>query len=240
MFQGTQKEWRRLLQKHLDLFDPEDFSDSIIGDIAWSPLNDDGESPESDDQMKQSGERLSFQVRPANLFYALLLLILLLGTATALLLAIGSGGGMRWLIAIVAASPVAGYGIYGFIHSIIAIDPPIVFNQKENYYRNPSDCDQFDGEQIDTPLDEIIGVQYLTKVSSDEGRYGTEYFYCYELNLILKNGNRIHFKNFSNIEKLQEYGSTITAFLSIPLLDGVIETPCEAEVSKLMEEIQEI
>lgn len=87
----------------------------------------------------------------------------------------------------------------------------IVFDRQTGRFRK--------GRSIDTALEEIHAIQLIPELcSTNDGSY-----YSYELNLVLRNGGRIHVVDHGDKKKLRQDAQLLSEFLGRPVWDGILD-----------------
>ncbi len=97
---------------------------------------------------------------------------------------------------------------------------PIVFNRRKGYFwkgwRSPDEV--FDKGRIRhfAPLDDIHAIQLLAEYCP-----GKRPYFSYELNVVLKDGRRIHVVDHGDETRLREDAELLAAFLDKPIWDAI-------------------
>jgi hypothetical protein len=71
-------------------------------------------------------------------------------------------------------------------------------------------------EHASSNIDSIHAIQLIAKIIRGKNSY-----YCYELNLILKNAERINIISHSNKKRIRADAKTLSEFLAIPVWDAI-------------------
>lgn len=201
-------------------FDPSSLGDPVARLTEWGPcktgganfcthvLRDDG-----------SGRRLSF--RPtvgAIVFLALFVVAGCIMLVGAVFLAFASHTTVVGVIAF-------GLGglFFGSVGSYKLGDEtqPIVFDRAQGlYWKGWSVPQAGAGPRVE--LDSIHALQLISEYLKDtSGRKASERhsYYSYELNLVLKDGERINVVDHGNLSRLRQDSSALARFLGVPLWD---------------------
>lgn len=98
---------------------------------------------------------------------------------------------------------------------------PIVFDRNRGYFwkgrKDPQK--EFDKTKIKsfTELSEVYAIQLISEfVRGDKKSY-----YSYELNLVLKDGNRLNVVDHGSKDSIQADARTLAEFLKVPVWDGI-------------------
>jgi hypothetical protein len=98
---------------------------------------------------------------------------------------------------------------------------PIVFDKYQGCFwkgrKVPNGVSDSQGIKYFARLDEIHALQLI----SEYCRGNKSSYYSYELNLILKNGNRMNVVDHGNPEKLREDTQALSRFLGKPVWDAM-------------------
>jgi hypothetical protein len=115
-----------------------------------------------------------------------------------------------------------GFG-FGAIYMVYALRRPVVFDKGSGYFRKgykrveTSGC--AGGSKTCVSLDKIHAIQLLALLSS--GSKVT--YYCYQMNLVLHNGDRMNVIAHGNFRKIKADAEALGQFLNVPVWDGVSE-----------------
>ncbi len=203
------------------MFDPSSFNDPIAMQTKWTPAKGGGASFRTHKLVNINSYRMEFRVSAgAVVFY---LMFLLMGLSVMIIFSIAnfSANDKPPFIAIIMPLSV------GLVFTIIGAcmlyfgTAPIVFDKQKGFFwkgRKAPD-EVFDKTTIKhfTELENIHALQLI----SEYCRGNKSSYYSYELNLILKDGNRINVVDHGNQRKLKEDANTLSAFLEKPVWDAI-------------------
>lgn len=200
--------------------DPARFNDSLALEVDWTPARRGGSNFRTHKLMEVSTNRLEFRPSVGAILFSFVFF------------AVGAG-----------VLGVSLYGVYmqnfawedhnlfmsifGTIFSLAGLfmffqfAKPAVFDTMYGYYwkgRKKVDFGIGSGKpDIFTSLNQIHALQIIAEhVKSNKSSY-----YSYELNLVLKDGNRKNVVDHGNISRLREDAQKLSQFLNKPVWDGV-------------------
>jgi hypothetical protein len=202
-------------------FDPSQFSDPIALQTDWTPAKGGGASFRTHKLVEANFNRLEFRASPGALLFYFAFLLIGVGVMLAFSIALLSSGKfacnvetvMPLLLGLIFACVGAGMLYFG--------TTPIVFDKRGGYFwkgrKSPDEL--FDKKTLKnlTSLDEIYALQLIAEYC----RGNKSSFYSYELNLVLKSGQRVNVVDHGNPDKLREDAARISAFLEKPVWDAI-------------------
>jgi hypothetical protein len=218
---------RKLIEKLQSLgtlksaFDPSRFGDPIAMQTQWTPAKGGGTNFRTHKLVEVEINRLEFRASTgAKAFFAIFILMGL-GAMIAFPLA-GSGtaetsfdDGMLMPMAIGFVFVLAGCGMLYFGSA------PIVFDKFRNAFwkgrKGPDDV--ADRRQLKYCVD--LGNIHAIQLISEYCHSNKSSYYSYELNLVLKDGNRINVIDHGNLKRLREDAQTLSRFLGKPVWDAI-------------------
>ncbi len=208
-------------------FDPAALGDPIANQTSWTPVKGGGSSYRTRGLVKVKPHRFVF--RPsliAKVFYS-----------SFLLAGIGAD-----ILGISNANLLSGTFVFN-IHSIIPLSfgliftiagscllyfgtSPIVFDQSRGYFwKGRKDPDRsFNGKSRKnySGFDNIHALQIISEFCIHKSSSGSSsHYYSYELNLVLKDGNRINVVDHGDLNTLRKDAETLSQFLSKPVWDAI-------------------
>ena len=99
---------------------------------------------------------------------------------------------------------------------------PVVFDKNAGFFwkgfRQPSLVYSEKKRKNTVRLEEIYGLQIIKEIV-----YGKSSYTSYELNLVLKNSERINVVDHGNLRKIKEDAQKLSSFLGVPVLEEVME-----------------
>ena len=209
------------LSKSREPLDPSTFNDPVAETTDWMPLKGGGASFCTRRLTEAGAQRLEFKaVLGAKAFYLVFLftgigvLVLFAGT----LLEKGmSNFGLEdiFLLLFGCIFGTAGGCLYYFGTK------PIVFDKQNGYFwkgkREPRQVINIDSIKTLAKLDDIHALQLISEYcTSDDSSY-----YSYELNLILKDAERINVVDHGKLDKIREDAKKLADFLEKPVWDAI-------------------
>lgn len=198
--------------------DPAQFGDPIALQTGWKPIKGGGSKFRTFKLVKVNPDRMKFRTTIGAIVYALIFAL----PGTALLTFLipyvdRSSIDMGIILGLFLGLVFASLGWYLFFRQM----RPIVFDKQEGLFwmgRKPQ-AKMGTSESTDkyVRLEFIHALQIVAEYIS-----GKNSFYSYELNLVLKNGDRINLIDHGRRKKLTEDAEVLADFLGIPLWDGTI------------------
>lgn len=173
--------------------------------ISWEPLKKGGANFKTHNLVEVSPERLEYK---STLFYKIF---------TFMFLAIGLvGGGLifnqgMYIASIAFGVIFTGAGGFMFRESM----RPIVFDKSEGYFwkgkKSPRDVINMDAINTYADLDKIQAIQVIDElVKSNKSPYRS-----YEINLVLKSGERLNVVDYGNLKKIEQDLKTLKNYLGV-------------------------
>lgn len=210
-------------------FDPSRLNDPVAIRTAWTPLKRGGSNYRSHRLVRATPYRLEFRAAPEALLLNLVFIFGGFAAAVLMLYSRLAGGALRpdvetivpIVFSIVFGIVFAGSGLAMLYYSTI----PVVFDKMRGICWKgrggpPSSAGAFGRESLKTftDLGNIHALQIISELcSSRNGSY-----YSYELNLILKDGQRINVTDHGKLDKLRADAMTLAQFLGKPLWDATV------------------
>lgn len=198
-------------------FDPSQFGDPVAMKADWTPAKAGGVSFRTRRLVEVDPDRLEFRASMEWLLIVLLLLLGGMGMFIAYAAYLLSSGGVSFstlpqlLMSLLCALP---GGVLLYFSSI-----PIVFDKRNGFYwrgrRAPDEV--YDGYALRNAaaLREIHALQILSEYIGGETSYTS-----YELNLVLRDGERINVIDQAGRDKLRRDAATLADFLGVPVWDA--------------------
>lgn len=217
-----------LLQKLQELagrrgatFDPAGLNDPVALQTAWGPAKGGGANFRTHRLVTVDHSRLEFKATAGAVVFYLLFLLVGLGVTLgipAARLAAGDSLGlttdtlMPLLIGLLFALVGGAMLYYG--------TAPIVFDTRQGCFwkgrQGPEPVSDQSRLKNMTRLEEIHALQIISEYCSGKNSY-----YSYELNLVLKDGQRLNVVDHGNLARLREDANKLAQFLGRPLWDGL-------------------
>ncbi len=205
-------------QNSLNPFDPAQLGDPIAIQTDWRPIKGGGSNIRTYKLVKVNPYRMKFRTTSGAIIFALI--FALPGTALLTFLipnidwtSIDIGIVIGLFLGLVFAS----LGWYMFFRQM----RPFVFDKQEGFIwkgRKPAEMGTYETTAKYVWLESVHALQIIAEYMSGKGGG----YYSYELNLVLKNANRINIIDHGCRKKLTEDAAVLAEFLGIPLWDATI------------------
>jgi hypothetical protein len=204
-----------------DVFDPSRFDDPVASQTEWTPAKGGGASFRTHKIVQVDVNRLEFRGSlGAKVFYSIFFFAGLGLLAGFSIEKISSG---EFPLNADTIIPL----LMGFLFAIIGGcmfyfgTAPIVFDKYKRAFwkgrKTPEDIYNKNSLKYFTTLENIHALQLI----SEYCRGNKSSYYSYELNLVLKNGNRINVVDHGNPAKLREDTQILSTFLNKPIWDAI-------------------
>ncbi len=195
------------------------YADPAAAAVDWSPLKSGGTNFRTHKLIKTGLDRMEFRAAMgAKIFYLIFFLIglgLFAGFSIAEFQSEKFDLGMLLPIFVGLVFTLVGGGL--FYHGTL----PIVFDKKNGYFwKGRKSPDKVFSKSVIkhlAELDNIYALQLLSEHCS--GNESSSSYYSYELNLVLKTGERINVVDHGNANKLREDATILADFLDKPVWD---------------------
>jgi hypothetical protein len=210
------------LQNSQNPFDPAQFGDPIAVQTGWRPIKGGGSNIRTYKLVKVNPYRMEFKSTIGAIIFSLI--FALPGTGLLILLIPNvdcSSIDMGIVIGLLLGLVFASLGWYMFFRQM----RPFVFDKQEGFLwkgRKPqAEMRAYETTDKYVWLESVHALQIIAEyISGKNGGY-----YSYELNLVLKNGNRINIVDHGCRKKLAEDAEVLGEFLGVPVWDGTIGRP---------------
>jgi len=202
-------------------FDASRFNDPLAMQIQWTPVKPGGTNFRTHKLAMIDFNRMEFKTSiGARLFYSVFLLVGL-GVGIGFTIAAAKTGTpffeSDFIIPILfgLVFTIAG-GVLFYIGA-----KPVVFDKRSGYFwkcwKAPDKAFNPNAMEDYTKLSDIHALQLISEfIRGDKSSY-----HSYELNLVLKDGNRVNVVDHGNQVKLQEDARTLADFLGKPVWDAI-------------------
>lgn len=208
------------LDENLALFDPKNLNDDLALKVDWKPLERGGSTSNWRKLIKKNADILHFKVSASYYVFIAVLFFCLAGATGYLFFDMSSKG----------ISPFKEFNFYVvlfftmFSALLFFVMQPITFNKRVNLFwmgfKKPSNLQVKDKEVDACRLSEIHALQIIKEVCSYRSDSGTRYYNSYEINLVLKNLQRINVMDNADVIKIKTYAHEIANFLEVPVWDA--------------------
>lgn len=199
-------------------FDSAQFGDPIAVQTGWRPIKGGGSNIRTYKLVKVNPYRMKFISTIAAIIFSLI--FALPGTGLLILLIPNvdwSSIDMGIMIGLLLGLVFASLGWYMFFRQM----RPIVFDKQEGFIwkgRKPTEMRAYETTDKYVWLESIHALQIIAEYMS--GKNGG--YYSYELNLVLKNGNRINIVDHGKRKKLAQDAEVLAEFLGVPVWDATV------------------
>jgi hypothetical protein len=208
------------LKNSQNVFDPAQFGDPIATQTDWRPARGGGSNFRTYKLVKVNPYRVEFKTTIGAILFSLIFALPGIGLLIFLIpnvdwSSIASGIIIALLLGLIFAS----LGGYMFYSQML----PIVFDKQEGFFwkeRKPqAEILTNEATAKYVRLELVHALQIVAEYIS-----GKNSFYSYELNLVLKNGNRINVVDHGKRNNLAEDAGVLAEFLGIPVWDATIKS----------------
>jgi hypothetical protein len=224
---------RRQLAKYRDRMDNHTrFTDPIAQQISWEPLTPYGKMY-CTHRLRQNVGTLEFGPSPAALalvcFYAMLAAGILLIGLTVIRRRWSADDLAPCLMLATMCLVFAGLFAFRLIATWRFVAHPIVFDLTEGVLRESvwrdAETNQPCSDPEPIPLFDVYALQLLCEYRREPlPRGGMREYFSFELNLVLKDGQRVNIVDHGNYRALSEDAQTLAAALDVPLWDAWART----------------
>lgn len=205
----------------------EQFEDPIALTTQWTPAKSGGASFKTHKLIMDEFGALRYKMAIGNIIFSMI--FIMVGLATTV-------GGVYMLVKTIFLSANSSGNIdftflflilFGLMFSLPGAlmlyfsSAPIVFDKKIGYFwkgrTKPNNRENNGKIKYLAKLEEVHAIQLLSEyIRGDKSSY-----YSYELNLVLKNGNRVNVVDHGNEVKIREDAQTISEYLEIAVWDVI-------------------
>lgn len=208
-----------IVTKPADSFDPAEFNDPIATQISWSPLKGGGASFRTRRLVQADLDRLEFRPTVGAMLFGLLFCGMGLAALAGGLFMIFSRGDpiSATLMIFLIGSIFTAAGAF----MIRQFSTPIVFDGRSGYFwkgrRSPAEVVNPDEIKHCAKPEEIHALQLISEYChSDKNSY-----YSYELNLVLKSGERLNVFDHGHLKTARSDGEKLAEYLHVPLWHAI-------------------
>ncbi|MDF7798708.1 hypothetical protein P4C99_04495 [Pontiellaceae bacterium B1224] len=203
-----------------DSFDPAKFNDSLAVRIDWSPLKSGGANFRTRRLVQMDLDRMEFRPTMGAMLFGILFLILGIGAIGIGVFMIVSGAEVpipAAFMLFLTGSVFSAAGAFMVRH----FSSPVVFDGRSGYFwkgrQTPMEVMNRDELKCFSELDNIHALQLISEFCrSDKNSY-----LSYELNLVLKSGDRLNVFDHGHLHHARADADKLAQFLGLPLWDAV-------------------
>lgn len=180
-------------------------NDPIADSLSWEPLKKGGANFKTHNLMKTGPERLEY--KPTTFYRIMPYIFIVIGLVAGGIIfsRVSYIGGLAFGLIFMGAG------------SLIArqANKPIVFDKSEGYFwkgkLSPRDVLNMSEIKTYANLDDIAALQVIDEVvRSDKSTY-----HSYEINLVLKNGERLNVVDYGNLKAIEQDLQTLKGYLNV-------------------------
>lgn len=199
-----------------------DYSDDPVSKITrWCPANKGGANFLTQTLVEVSSSRIEFRATAGAKLFSLCFIVMGIGAAYVFLAKFISTGDFGYNIQTIFAS-IAGtvFVLLGaFFYYLFTI--PVVFDKHKGVFwknrKSPSKLTNKRFLERSTELNNIHAIQLIAEcVEDSDGDYSS-----YEMNLVMKNGDRINVVDHGDDKQLKEDANKLSLFLRKPVWDAI-------------------
>lgn len=202
-------------------FDPSVFNDPLAMQIQWGPLKGGGSNFRTHKLVSITPSRIQFRTAPEAMVFNLVFLFVGLGMLAGLsaphFLSEQAALNGQTVLPLIVAAVFSCVGIMLCCRATL----PIVFDRTNGYFwkgrKAPEEVLHIEELKCATPLSEIYAIQLVSELCSGN----KSSYYSYELNLVLKNGERLNVIDHGHQKKLRLDAEQLASFLQVPLWDSM-------------------
>ncbi|NTV13257.1 MAG: hypothetical protein HGA96_04915 [Desulfobulbaceae bacterium] len=213
---------QELVGRRVSVFDPASLNDPVALQTAWTPAKGGGANFCTHRLVSVDHSRLEFKATAGAVVFYLIFLLAGLGMMYFFLSAAFRTGGALGLT-FAALMPLLIGLIFALVGGVMLYfgTAPIVFDTRQGCFwkgrKSPENTFDKGSLKVYSRLDEIHALQIISEYCSGN----KSSYYSYELNLVLKDGQRLNVVDHGNLARLREDAGKLAQFLGRPLWDGL-------------------
>jgi hypothetical protein len=201
-------------------FDPSHLGDPIASQTAWTPARGGGANFRTHKLIRVGSNRVEFRASTGAVIFYLLFMLIGLAAFVAVTASLSSSRqfsfGLETIMPLLISLIFVAVGGYMFYSGTA----PIVFEKGRGMFwkgrKGPDEAMDSRGKGNLVRLDNVHALQMISEYCSGN----KSSYYSYELNLVLRNGERINVVDHGNRSKLREDADVLAGFLGKPLWDA--------------------
>lgn len=202
-------------------FDAGRFNDPIAIQTQWTPLVSGGTNIRTHKLVPVDFNRMEFKPSWGSILFSALFLFTGLGLMIGFTIAATRSGSTffetDFLMPVIAGLIFTLGGAFLYY----TFGKPVVFDKRSGYFwkcwKAPDQAFDLNAMDDYTKLSDIHALQLI----SEHVRGSKSSYHSYELNLVLKNGNRLNVVDHGSAEKLRVDAETLAGFLDRPVWDAI-------------------
>ena len=193
------------------------FNDEIAKKTQWSPLKKGGTNFKTHNLFKHSLMLMQYKISAgAKVFLGVFGVIGFSTLVVGLYIIFVKFQPVAWFILLFGT---VFFGVSVFMYRTMG--KPIIFDQSMGFVYKGFKQPKFSGAQEEntelTYFSDIHAIQIIEEyIHSDKSRY-----YSYELNLVLKDANRVNIIDHGNYQQIAQDAQDIAKFIGVPIWDAV-------------------
>ena len=208
------------LKKNYKPFDPATLNDDIAIKTQWTPAKRGGSNFKTHDIVKTSPYRLEIRPGKMTLLFPVIFILAGLAPAVAFLFLNDTGQPLTTtVIPIIIGIIFLGVGLAFFYF----MRTPHFFDKSVGYYwKGKKESNLAHEAKINCRLSEIHALQIISEYIRNRSNTGSgRSYHSYEINLVLKNGDRINVLDHGARNKLFQQAEELSQFLNVPVWNAV-------------------
>lgn len=205
-------------------FDPKSLDDPLALEIKWTAAHPHSQSFVSHQLLKVNARLLRYKPTKMYLFTRMIFVVVGIGALFATIYGYLTDGLDLKAVAALSVFALAflGLGFYFLNEALL----PINFDRNRQYYwrdkKSPTEAISKSDLKQFARFDDIHAIQLLKKVVRNRNSKGhTSKTTCYELNFVLKDGERLDVVCFGKADVLRKDARTLARFMDIPIWDAI-------------------
>ncbi|MAO64775.1 MAG: hypothetical protein CL666_07220 [Balneola sp.] len=210
--QQRKEDYQNAMEERLN-----DFGDPLAKKIDWSPLKGGGTNFRTH-TLTEDFNRLSYKASKGAMFFAgIFAAVGVLVPVFIIYGSIGSGAEIFASENLIAAGFGSIFAIVG-LYMFKLFTTPITFDKNVGFFWRGKNTPELYGKNDPSNsvrLSDIHALQLIAeRIKSDNGSY-----FSFEINIITKEGERVHIVDHGNRRSIYEDAETISKFLNVPVWD---------------------
>lgn len=218
--------FRKLIEKlkqAREPFDPTVFDDPVAAETKWTPVKGGGANFRTHKLVQAGENRMEFRATVGSILFSMVFLLAGLGISTGFLVSQLSAGTFafeaKMILPVLFGLLFAAAG--GLLLYFATI--PIIYDKRSGFFwkgwKMPDRSYVKNSSKKVARLDDIYALQIISEYcSSSKSSY-----YSYELNIVLKNTDRINVVDHGNLKRLTKDAGALGEFLGVPVWNAAGE-----------------
>lgn len=204
------------------VFDPTQSNDPIALETQWTPKKSGGSNFRTHNIVRGFGTRLTVRLLlGAKLLLGLCCLIGISASVAGVSMIVnGSGNGLMAIFMCILGPLFVGCSSTAFY----VANKPVVFDKDTGYFWKGRRGPRLHAMDHDSKgfvrLDDIHAIQIVSEVCTTNGGKGSDEFYSYEINVVLKDSSRINIIDHGDLKYIREDAQAISTLIGVPVWDA--------------------